>query len=72
MAKAVSSRPNNKRYLGNTNKTEVHDLLNETARCQIDELLGAGRAVVFTPDTLAQAESEGYDNPHDCIGDSTR
>ena len=68
----VYTRPTNKRYLGNTNKTEVHDLHNETTQCQINEIIAARHAVVFTPDTLAQAHNDGYDNVHYCIGNSTR
>lgn len=70
--KPVYSRPTNKRYLGNTNKTEVHDLNNEKPQCQIDEIIAAGHAVVFTPDTLSQAHTDGYDNGYYCIGASTR
>ena len=66
------SSPRTGRYLGNTNTTEVHDLQNEQPNCQIDEILAAGHAVGFRPDTLAQARSEGFDNCHYCIGGSTR
>jgi len=38
----------------------------------IDKLISYGYAVVFNPDTVAQARSEGYDNCHFCIGGSTR
>ncbi|MCA9217175.1 MAG: hypothetical protein KDB27_29100 [Planctomycetales bacterium] len=74
MATSVSSRPANKRYLGNGSPTkkEVHDLQNEKTQCQIDEIIRAGHAVVFTPDTLTQAHAEGYDNGHYCIGNSRR
>ena len=72
MATHVSRRPTDKRYLGNTNSKEVHDLLDENANCQILEILHNRHAVVFSPDTLAQAHSEGYDNGHWCIGGSTR
>ena len=72
LATSVFGRPTDKRYLGNTNKMEVHDLLNETPQCQIDEILRAGHAVVFTPDTLDQAHQEGYDNCAYCIGGSRR
>ena len=72
MATPVNSRPANKRYLGNTNKIEVHDLRNETTQCQIDEIIRAGHAVVFTPDAVEQAKSEGYDRAHYCLGGSTR
>jgi len=61
-----------KRYLGNTNEKEVHDLHNETVNCQIDKILNAGHAVGFTPDTLQEAHRNGYDNCHYCIGNSKR
>lgn len=74
MATPVSSRPVNKRYLGNSSPShkEAHDLKNEKLQCQIDEIIRAGHAVVFTPDDLNQAHSEGYDNCDYCIGGSTR
>ena len=64
-----------KQFIGNTNNTEVHDLDNEKTgqnQCQIDEIIQASHAVTFTPDTLAQANSDGYDNCAYCIGSSTR
>jgi hypothetical protein len=64
-----------RRYVGNTNTTEVHDLDNEktgTNECQIDEIIAAGHARTFNPDTLDQAHGEGYDNCQYCIGGSTR
>ena len=63
------------RYCGNTNKMEFHDLDNEDTKpsgCQIDEIIAAGHAKAFDPDTLEQAHSEGYDNCAYCIGASTR
>lgn len=74
MATTVSTRPTIKRYLGNSDadNMEVHDLSNEKAQCQIDEIIKAGHAVVFSPDTLAQADEEGYDNCAYCIGGSVR
>lgn len=63
------------RFVGNTNKREVHDLDNEQTganECQIDEIISAGHAVTFSPDSLAQAHSEGYDNCAYCIGGSRR
>ena len=74
MATPVNSRPVDKRYLGNSDLShlEVHDLYNEKTQCQIDEIIQAGHAVVFTPDTLQQAHSEGYDNCAYCLGGSTR
>lgn len=64
-----------KRYVGNTSKKEVHDLDNEQTganECQIDEIIRAGHARTFTPDTLEQAHKEGYDNGAYCIGGSER
>ena len=47
------------RYLGNKNKTEVHDTNNEQTNCQLSEIK---ERKTFTPDTLTQAHKEGYDN----------
>ena len=63
------------RYLGNTNKMEVHDLDNEDTSpngCQIDEMIRAGHAVRFNPDTLEEAHRQGYDNSAKCLGGSRR
>lgn len=71
----MARRSNNKRFLGNKNTTEVHDLdIEDTSAsgCQINEIIRAGNDVYFTPDTLAQARSEGFDNCAKCIGGSTR
>ena len=74
MARVVYNRPINKRYFGNRSpsKMEVHDLKNETINCQITKILEAKHAVVFNPDTLAHAHSEGYYNCAYCIGESMR
>lgn len=61
-----------KRYVGNRNHMEVHDLDRETVACQIDEIIRAGHAVTFTPDAVAQARRQGYDNCACCIGSSAR
>ncbi len=37
---------------------------------QIDEIIAANHDVYY--DTLAQANADGYDNGHWCIGGSTR
>ena len=71
MAIPVRSRGNFS-FLGNTNTKEVHDLNNEKQQCHIDEIIAAGHAFRFEPDTLSQAHSEGFDNCHWCIGDSQR
>ena len=65
-------RRNNKKYLGNNNKMEVHDLDNEKVNCQINEIIRAGHAVYFPTDTLEEAHKLGYDNCHYCIGGSKR
>lgn len=70
MATPVSSRPAGKQFLGNTNTKEVHNLRNEQTQCQIDEIISAGHAVVFTPDTVEQAKQEGYDRGHYYLGGS--
>ena len=65
----------NKRYLGNTNTKEVHDLDNEdtsTSGCQIDEIIAADHAIVFNPDTLEEAHRNGYDNCAKCLSGSHR
>ena len=67
MAYPISSRPN-RRYLGNVNTMETHDLKNETLSCQVDEIIAAGHAVVFYPDSRIQAESEGYESCAWCLG----
>ena len=75
MATPVQSRPQYNRYLGNSAKKEVHDLHNEDTSgngCQIDEIIAAGHAVVFLPDTARQAISEGYDPGAKCMQGSTR
>jgi hypothetical protein len=64
-----------KRYLGNSNKMEVHDLDKEDASasgCQIDEIIRARHAVTFNPDTLEEAHARGYDNCDKCLGKSLR
>ena len=72
MARRPGSPLFNKRYCGNTNKKEVHDLDNEKTLCQIDEIIAAGHARTFDPDTLDQAHREDYDNGAYCIGGSRR
>jgi hypothetical protein len=62
-----------KRFIGNTNNLEVHDLDNEQTgpnECQIDEIIAAGHQKTFEPDTLEQAHIEGFDNCAYCIGSS--
>jgi len=62
------------RFLGNNSpaKMEVHDLQYEKPQCQTDEILKAGHAVRFVPDSLDEAHRCGHDNCAYCIGGSTR
>ncbi len=61
---------NGEGYLGNTNKTEVHDLDKEQTNCQIDEIIAAGHDKPFS--TLSAAKSAGYDNCAYGLSGSTR
>ncbi len=73
MARRWRGNMNGERYLGNTNKKEVHDLDNEDASpsgCQIDEIIDAGHDKPYN--FLSTARSDGYDNCAKCIGDSKR
>jgi hypothetical protein len=55
-----------------SNHLEVHDLANEKVQCRVDEIIVSGKAVIFFPDTLLQARSEGYDTCGWCMGGSSR
>lgn len=70
MATPIGHKPTDRSYLGNMNNMEVHDLRHETPQCRIDEIIQAGYAVVFTPDTLEQAHREGCNNCIQCLGAS--
>jgi|Deesub1362B_J571_1020462.scaffolds.fasta_scaffold00655_15 hypothetical protein len=75
MARRLGPPLYGKRYCGNIKKMEVHDLDKEDTSesgCQIDEIIAAGHAITFDPDTLEQAHREGYDNCAKCIGESRR
>ncbi len=64
-----------KKYLGNTNNKEVHDLDQEDTSgggCQINEIIKANHAVTFSPDTLVEAHNQGDDNCAKCLGGSVR
>jgi len=56
------------KFLGDTRKMEVHGLINEKPQCRIDEIIRAGGAVSFDPDTVVQAHKEDYNNCPYCIG----
>jgi hypothetical protein len=72
MAYPISSRPRRRRYVGDSGKTETHDLKNESMNCRVDEIIASGHAVAFYPDSRVQAESEGYDSCTWCLGQSPR
>jgi len=72
LGERINPRVHGKKFCGNINKKEVHDLDNETTLCWIDEIIAAGHAKIFYPDTLKQANREGYDNCAYCIGRSKR
>ena len=60
-------------FLGDKNKMEVHDLDLEDISvngCQINEIMRAGHAVTFNPDTLEEAHRRGYHNCAKCVGGS--
>ena len=57
------------RYLGNTNKMEVHDLDFERLLCQIDKIIDSGHDRPF--DTLGDAHDAGFNNCRHCLDDST-
>jgi hypothetical protein len=60
---------NGKRYIGNKNTNEVHDLDNEKTECRINEIK-TDHVVTFNPDTHAEAKRLGFDNCYWCIGNS--
>jgi hypothetical protein len=62
---------NGKRFIGNKNHMEVHDLDNEKIACEIDKIK-LEHVVTFFPDSLETARANGYDNCAHCIGNSTR
>lgn len=72
MARRYTGNMNGERYLANTSpsKREVHDLDNETNRCQIDEIIRAGNDKPYN--SLGAARADGYDNCAHCLGSSTR
>lgn len=69
MAYLTSSREG-KRFLGNRENMEVHDLKNaDTSQngCGISEFIRSGHAVGFIIDTLEQAKQERYAACGKCI-----
>lgn len=63
---------NGERFLGNSDKKEVHDLNNEKTgknECQINEIIAAKHDKPFN--SLSDATKAGYDNCAYCLGGST-
>lgn len=60
---------NGKRFIGNTNTNEVHDLDNEKPGCKIDQIKDS-HVKTFVPDTLQEAHRQCFDNCAYCIGNS--
>ena len=64
-----------RRFVGNVARRKVHDLDREDTKangCQVNEIIRAGHAGTFRPDSLSQAHDEGYDNCAKCIGGARR
>ncbi len=63
---------NGEKYLANINpdKREIHDLDNEKAACQVDEIINAFHDKPYI--SLASAHRDGFDNCAHCLGGSTR
>ena len=55
MSRRYTGNMNGERYCGNTNEEEIHDLDNEKANCQIDEIIGAGYDRPFNSLSAAHA-----------------
>lgn len=73
MARRYSGNMNGEKYLGNKNKSEVHDLDKEDTNpngCQIDEIIRAGHDKPYT--SLSDARNDGYVNCAKCLSGSTR
>lgn len=72
MARRWKGHMNGERYLANTSpsKLEVHDLDNETANCQIDEIIRAGHDKPYP--SIDAAHRDGYDDCAYCLKNSTR
>ncbi len=69
MTRRYRSPFNGKRFIGNNNTNEVHDLDNEKTSCKIDQIKDE-HVVTFSPDTHSEAKKKGFDNCAYCIGNS--
>lgn len=72
MARRYTGNMSGQQYLANTSqsKLEVHDLDNEKAKCQIDDIIRARHDKPYN--SLEAAKRDGYDNCAHCIGNSSR
>ena len=70
MARRDEGNMHGQRFLGNTGSKEVHDLDNESKRCQIDKIIAAGHDKPYI--YLHQAHRDGYDNCGHCMIGSLR
>jgi hypothetical protein len=68
MSRRYDGNMKGERFLANTSrsKLEVHDLDNEQASCQIDEIINAGHDKPY--ESLEDARSDGFDYCAYCIG----
>lgn len=74
MAYLTSSREG-KRFLGDRDKKEVHDLKNEDMTqngCRVSEFIKSDNAVGFIVDTLEQAHKERYVSCARCINGTAK
>jgi len=65
MARRWKGRLAGERWLGNTQKKEVHDLDNEKPECLIDEIIRTEHDVSFR--THVDAEEQGYSDCPFCV-----
>lgn len=72
MARRYRGNMNGEKYLANSSysKKEVHDLDNEKANCQIDEIINAGHDKPYN--SLDAAHRDGFDDCGNCLPGSTR
>ena len=68
MARRYKGNMNGERYLGNTAKKQVHDLVNEKTgknECQIDEIIAANNDKPYN--SLEAAHNDGYGDCDYCL-----
>lgn len=72
MIHPLLSRPRRRRYVGNSETGEAHDLRRESKSCRIDKIIAAGHAVAFYPDSLREAHADGYGDCSWCVRSADR